>query len=159
MVRKYSELYLDARRQLLPTEGEQAGKVARMLLSAASGKTEEAIIADRDLYASEEISIRTDALVRRYLSGEPLAYLFGEWDFYGMTLTVTPDVLIPRDDTAAVTELAIKRALFLPQNARILDTSARIRELAAKKAVVDEERAVAEAHRAAEDRKRSDARS
>ena len=121
MVRKYSDLYLDARKALRPTEGEQAGKIARMLLSAASGKTEEAIIADRDLYASEQISAHTEALVRRYLSGEPLAYLFGNWDFYGMTLTVTPDVLIPRDDTAAVTELAIKRAMFLPQNARILD--------------------------------------
>ena len=38
-----------------------------------------------------------------------------------MTLTVTPDVLIPRDDTMAVTELAIKKALFLEQNPRILD--------------------------------------
>ena len=38
-----------------------------------------------------------------------------------MTLTVTPDVLIPRDDTMAVTELAIKKALFLHQNPRILD--------------------------------------
>ncbi|MBQ1730707.1 MAG: hypothetical protein II037_00690, partial [Bacteroidales bacterium] len=33
------------------------------------------------------------------------------WDFCDMTLTVTPAVLIPRDDTMAVTELAIKRAI------------------------------------------------
>lgn len=121
MVRKYSDLYLDARKALLPSEGAQAGRIARQLLSAASGKSEEAILADRDLYASEEIDARMTDFVRRYLEGEPMAYLFGEWDFYGMTLKVTPDVLIPRDDTAAVTELAIKRALFLPQNARILD--------------------------------------
>ena len=50
-----------------------------------------------------------------------MPYILGEWDFYGMTLTVTPDVLIPPDDTMAVTELAIKRALFLEQNPRILD--------------------------------------
>ena len=50
-----------------------------------------------------------------------MPYILGEWDFYGMTLTVTPDVLIPRDDTIAVTELAIKKALFLEQNPRILD--------------------------------------
>lgn len=50
-----------------------------------------------------------------------MPYILGEWDFYGMTLTVTPDVLIPRDDTMAVTELAIKKALFLEQNPRILD--------------------------------------
>ena len=121
MVRKYSDLYLDARKALLPTEGQYAPNLARQLLAAASGKTEEAVIADRDLYASEEICARMADYVRRHLAGEPLAYIFGEWDFYGMTLTVTPDVLIPRDDSVAVTELAIKRALFLPQNPRILD--------------------------------------
>lgn len=121
MVTKYSDLYLDARKALLPTEGQQAGLIARRLLAAASGKTEEAILSDRDLYASEETEKRVEDYVQRYLSGEPLAYIFGEWDFYGMTLSVTPDVLIPRDDTVAVTELAVKRALFLPQNPRILD--------------------------------------
>ena len=60
----------------------------------------------------------------RYQAGEPLAYILGEWDFAGMTLTITPDVLIPRDDTMAVTELAMKRALFLDQNPRILDLCA-----------------------------------
>lgn len=50
-----------------------------------------------------------------------MPYILGEWDFYDMTLTVTPDVLIPRDDTTVVTELAIKKALFLNQNPRILD--------------------------------------
>lgn len=121
MVKQYSELYLDARKALLPTEGETAGTVARQLLSAASGKSQEAILADRDLYASEEISARTEDYVTRYLAGEPMAYILGRWEFYGLPLTVTRDVLIPRDDTVAVTELAIKRALFLPQNPRILD--------------------------------------
>ena len=50
-----------------------------------------------------------------------MPYILGQWDFYDMTLTVTPDVLIPRDDTTVVTELAIKKALFLEQNPRILD--------------------------------------
>ena len=51
--------------------------------------------------------------MQRVLDGEPLAYVLGEWDFYGMTLQVNKDVLIPRDDTCAVTDLAIKKALFL----------------------------------------------
>ena len=55
------------------------------------------------------------------MAGEPTAYILGQWDFADMTLTVTPDVLIPRDDTMAVTELAIRKALFLPQNPRVLD--------------------------------------
>ena len=59
--------------------------------------------------------------VRRLLDGEPLAYVLGEWEFYGLPLRVTPDVLIPRDDTCAVAELAIRKALFLEQDPRILD--------------------------------------
>ncbi len=121
MVKKYSDLYLDARKALLPVDGMYAANMARELLCAASGKTAEAIIADRDLYASEEICARTEDFVRRHIAGEPTAYIIGEWDFYGMTLTVSKDVLIPRDDTMAVTELAIKKALFSPQNPRILD--------------------------------------
>ena len=62
-----------------------------------------------------------DAAVARIRAGEPLAYILQEWDFYGMRLFVSPDVLIPRDDTCAVTALAIKKALFLEQSPRILD--------------------------------------
>ncbi len=121
MVKTYADLYLDARKALLPMEGMYAGNIARELVCAASGKSQEALIADRGLYATEEICLRVENYVRRHLSGEPTAYILGQWDFCDMTLTVTPDVLIPRDDTVAVTELAIKKALYLPQNPRILD--------------------------------------
>ncbi len=40
-----------------------------------------------------------DALLERRMRGEPLAYIVGEWDFYGLTLEITPDVLVPRPDT------------------------------------------------------------
>ncbi|MBE6985227.1 MAG: peptide chain release factor N(5)-glutamine methyltransferase [Ruminococcaceae bacterium] len=121
MVKKYADLYLDARRALLPMEGERASNVARELVCAASGKTAEQMISQRDLYASQEVIELTESFVRRYLTGEPMPYILGQWDFYDMTLSVTPDVLIPRDDTMVVTELAIKKALFLNQNPRILD--------------------------------------
>jgi release factor glutamine methyltransferase len=55
------------------------------------------------------------------LKAEPLAYVLGEWEFYGLTLHVNPSVLIPRDDTCAVVGLAIKQAIFLPSDPRILD--------------------------------------
>ena len=121
MVKTYADLYLDARKALLPLEGMYAGNIARELVCAASGKSQEALIADRALYASQEICDRAEDYVRRHLEGEPTAYILGQWDFLDMTLTVTPDVLIPRDDSMAVTELAIKKALYLPQNPRILD--------------------------------------
>lgn len=121
MVKKYADLYLDARRALLDREGQFASNIARELICAASGKTAEQMIADRDQYASEEVCELAESFVRRYAAGEPMPYILGQWDFYDMTLTVTPEVLIPRDDTTVVTELAIKKALFLEQNPRILD--------------------------------------
>ena len=55
MVKRYADLYLDARKALLPTEGENAALIARELLCRISGKSAAAMLADRDLYASEEI--------------------------------------------------------------------------------------------------------
>ena len=122
MVKTYSQLYLDARRMLVASEDTQtAAYVARQLLCHISGKTQEQILAHRELYASEEICAKLDFAVSRYLAGEPLAYILGEWEFYGLPLYVTKDVLIPRDDTCAVAALAINQALFLKEDPRILD--------------------------------------
>lgn len=95
--------------------------LARQLLCYVSGKTQEYILSNRDLYASETIGNELDALVTRVQSGEPLAYILGEWEFYGLKLFINENVLIPRDDTVAVTSLAINQALFLNKDPRILD--------------------------------------
>lgn len=122
MVKKISELYTDARRALMATEDAQtAGLYARSLLCHITGKSQESILADREMYAGDDVCTAMEAAVSRVLAGEPLAYILGEWDFYGMTLSVDQNVLIPRDDTCAVTALAIKQALFLSTNPRILD--------------------------------------
>lgn len=122
MVKTLSTLYLDARRAFMTQEEQQtASLLARNLLCHITGKSQEAVIADREMYASEAQCSAMDAAVIRILSGEPLAYVLGEWDFYGMTLQVDKNVLIPRDDTCSVTSLAIKQALFLNDSPRILD--------------------------------------
>ncbi len=122
MVKQYGTLYIEARRALLTKEDpEMAGMMARHLLTHVSGKRQEEILANRELYASEQVCQDMEEGVQRLLNGEPLAYVLGEWDFYGLTLYVTPDVLIPRDDTCAVTAMAIKKAIFLDQDPRILD--------------------------------------
>ena len=122
MVKKYGDLYLDTRRALLAAEDAQtAGMMAKQLLCAACGKTTEFILANRDMYASSETVSAAEQLLSRVLEGEPLAYVLGEWEFYGLPLKVTPDVLIPRDDTCAVASLAINQGLFLNQDPRILD--------------------------------------
>ena len=106
----------------MQTEDPQsASMIARNLLCHYTGKTPEAILADREMYVGDDICHQVDDAVGRLLKGEPLAYVMEEWDFYGMRLHVTKDVLIPRDDTCAVTALAIKQALFLQQSPRVLD--------------------------------------
>ena len=122
MVKQYSQLYLEARRALLTTEDRQTASLyARNLLCHVSGKTQEQLLAAENLYASEEVCNAVEKAVARLVDGEPLAYVLGEWDFYGLRLEVNSNVLIPRDDTCAVTELAIRNALFLEQTPRILD--------------------------------------
>lgn len=122
MVKTYSEIYLDARRALMSIEDQQtASHLARNLLCYVSGKSHETLIADRDKYASASVSEEMEQAVARILNEEPLAYVLGEWTFYGMDLHVDSNVLIPRDDTCAVTSLAIKKGLHLEQSPRILD--------------------------------------
>ena len=122
MVKKYSELYRDARKFLLPIDGpHQAGVTARELLQFVSGKSASELLADGEKYADTSVVVALEKCLERMEKGEPLAYILGEWEFYGLKLYVTPDVLIPRDDTCALAETAIRQALFLDPNPRILD--------------------------------------
>lgn len=122
MVKMLSELYLEARKALMQQEDPQtAGAIARELICHITGKTKEQFLTDRQKYVGDEQCMQMEQYVSRLLAGEPIAYVLGEWDFYGMRLYVNEHVLIPRDDTCAVTELAIKKALFLGEDPRILD--------------------------------------
>ena len=122
MVRTLSDLYLNARKALMLREDEQtAVSYARQLVCHLSGLTPAQFLANRDALADDKISAQMDMAVYRLMQGEPIAYVLGQWDFYGMTLEVNPSVLIPRDDSCAVTELAVNKAIFLDTSPRILD--------------------------------------
>ena len=122
MVITYGQLCMKARKALLRTEDEHmASMLARNLVCHYSGKTPAEYLASRDLFTSEKVVEQVEEAVARLQFGEPLPYVIGQWEFYGLTLTVTPAVLIPRDDTCAVTELAIHQGMFLGKNPRILD--------------------------------------
>lgn len=118
----YRDLYLSARSALSQTENQQnAGLIARDLVCSFSGLPPEQMLAEIDHPADPLAAEKVRQGVHRLLNEEPLAYVLGEWEFYGLPLYVSPDVLIPRDDTCAVTELAINKSLFLDKDPRILD--------------------------------------
>ena len=121
MVTTYGELYRRIRRDLEPIEGMQASVTARELLSLVSGHSPAELMGMQNIYAAEKTAEQAMALTLRILAGEPLAYILGKWSFYGLELTVTPDVLIPRDDTMAVVDLALEVRNALPENPRVLD--------------------------------------
>lgn len=68
--------------------------------------------------AAEQASF--DSLLQRRLQGEPVAYILGGREFYGLEFVVAPGVLIPRPDTETLVEAALQH---IPQNRRwrILD--------------------------------------
>jgi release factor glutamine methyltransferase len=63
--------------------------------------------------------IQLNNLVASRLQGQPLAYLFGYWHFFGLQLDVAPCTLIPRPDTEILVEQAL--SLTLPVHANVLD--------------------------------------
>ena len=119
----YNNLYLDIRQQLRRSGVEAATLEARELVCFGGGKTREEFYRDAPLYVPPETERAIRELARRHLDGEPVAYLIGEWEFYGLTLHVSEAVLIPRTDT----EVLAGEALAYVSNlgpCRVLDLCA-----------------------------------
>ncbi len=91
---------------------------ARMLIGHVTQLTRVQLIthSERTFSAAEAVQLNT--LFSRRVAGEPMAYLTGEREFFGLTFHVNPVVLIPRPDTELLVELALQH---VPQNGRVLD--------------------------------------
>jgi release factor glutamine methyltransferase len=90
----------------------------RILLGHALGLTRVELItrSEQALTAAQAVNV-AELFIRR-IAGEPIAYLIGAREFYGLRFDVTPAVLIPRPETELLVELAIDR---LPRQGRVLD--------------------------------------
>ena len=93
----------------------------QLLQSGGIGKTQ--LITEPNADVSENISAEISEKINRRLSGEPLQYIIGEWEFYGLPFKVGEGVLIPRQDTETLVEVA-RRFLEKRSSRKTLDLCA-----------------------------------
>lgn len=120
-MRTYNDIYLSARNLLRQSGVEAFNLEAKLLVAGAAGKTTAQLLRDMSLYASNKIEDTVTEYIARRLRGEPVAYITGSWEFYGLPIVTTPDVLIPRMDTEKLVDTAKELLTGRKMNARILD--------------------------------------
>ena len=81
---------------------------ARLLLAAAAGFSQSSIVAFPERALAPEVLDSYLKLLDRRKSGEPVAYILGRQEFYGLELEVDPAVLIPRPETELLVDLALQ---------------------------------------------------
>lgn len=112
-------LVREARKRLAEAPFEVPGREALLLLGRVLGWSEAQVLARGDREVDEETEARFRQLLDRRLTGEPVAYLLGEREFYGRVFHVDRRVLVPRPETEHLVETAL--GLDLPERARVLD--------------------------------------
>ena len=120
-MKTYNELYINARNTLKRSGIEAYALEARVLVASAAGKTVQQLLRDLSLYTTQPVEDKVNGYVERRLSGEPVAYISGDWEFYGLPMKVTKDVLIPRPDTELLVDLAKQALTGWKMDARVLD--------------------------------------
>ena len=90
----------------------------RILAGFSLGLTHAQMVVQSKRTLDEQEAEKLTQLLRRRKNGEPVAYIVGEKEFYGLPFYVSPDVMIPRPETELLADLALG---YLPANAHLLD--------------------------------------
>lgn len=115
------EALLAAQTALAKTpEASEAKLEAQLLMQYVLNTNRAWLIAHEDDALQANIHAEFEALVNRRLHGEPIAYIIGYREFFGLKLKVTPDTLIPRPDTETLVEAALAK-IVTHMHAQILD--------------------------------------
>jgi len=101
-----SQIQLNMRLNLSPKEAKFE---AQLLLLHVLNKDRAWLIAHENDSIQTEVEIGFQTLLNRRLNGEPIAYISGYREFYGLHLKVTPHTLIPRPDTETLVEAALSK--------------------------------------------------
>jgi len=96
-------------KSVLNIDSDSARIEVQMLLQQVLGVSRAYLLAHPEQVLDEMQAATYRALLQRRLAGEPLAYILGEREFYGLNFRVTPATLIPRADTELLVELALAR--------------------------------------------------
>ena len=120
-MKTYNDIYLQARNALREHDIEGYNLEARLLVATAAGKTTQELLRDLSLYTTPDVAARVEELTERRINGEPVAYITGAWEFYGLPMIITTDVLIPRMDTELLVDAAKELLNGRKMDARILD--------------------------------------
>ena len=90
---------------------------AQLLLQHVLGKNRDYLIREENTALQPNNHAAFKELLERRLNGEPVAYILGYREFYGLILKVTPDTLIPRPDTETLVEAALARIPLMVRQA------------------------------------------
>lgn len=80
---------------------------ASVLLAHVIEKPRSWVLAHPEFTTTPAQQSKLDGLIARLEAGEPFPYVLGRWEFFGLDLELTPDVLIPRPETELLVEKAI----------------------------------------------------
>lgn len=105
---------------IISTFSDNPAFEATELIIYATEIKRSAFLINQDMPLSEAEEKRLDLLLKRRLSGEPLQYILGVWEFYGREFAVGKGVLIPRADTEILVETALDY-LYSKQNPTVFD--------------------------------------
>ena len=108
--RTWRELRAAATDRLSDAALANADQEARWIVEAVAGLRSAELVAEEREVAPESARTRIDALIARRLTGEPLQYVLGAWEFLGLDLFVDRRVLIPRPETEITAQIAIDEA-------------------------------------------------
>lgn len=104
----------------LPLDKREAKLEARLLLQDVIGVNQAWLLTHENDALDDRVTAKFQSQLNRRLTGEPIAYILGHREFFGLDLKVTTDTLIPRPDTETLVEAALQR---IPQESthKILD--------------------------------------
>jgi release factor glutamine methyltransferase len=101
-------------------QASEAKLEAQLLLQTAAGVNRAWLVAHENDTLATGIAAAFQRLLQRRLNGEPIAYILGHREFYGLNLTVSPATLIPRADTETLVDAALDK-IAVSRPASILD--------------------------------------